>query len=135
MVTYYDTNNQLRDDIKQFQFFQQFSRAVPLVLLGFSLQSMWQVSWVVRYIIILSLHPLIVVNSFFLQACAGVFAAVAQILTLAATNSHITNSAIAYFSTGLFIIILCLLSFFIMMRLVCDQTSMSTLIIPIPFYL
>ena len=52
-----------------------------------------------------------------LQACAGIFSAVVRIITTLASPDA-NYSALGYFLSGVFVIAICLVSFFILMNLV-----------------
>ena len=49
---------------------------------------------------------------------AGIFAAVASLISLAAASTNPVNSAYGYFGVALLVSLLCLISFIVMLRLV-----------------
>jgi hypothetical protein len=52
---------------------------------------------------------------------AGIFAAVASLISLAAVSNKAVDSAYGYFGVALLVIIFCLFSFFLMLKLVSSQ--------------
>ncbi|XP_064394300.1 equilibrative nucleoside transporter 3-like [Halichondria panicea] len=66
------------------------------------------------------------------QASAGIFAAVAQVLSLALVGNKSTDSAFGYFAVALLVVIICLASFFLMLpmkfiKYYLNQTSYSNI--------
>lgn len=51
------------------------------------------------------------------QACAGIFAALCLILTVAITSNDEKRSALGYFLTALIVVVICLVTFFLLMQL------------------
>lgn len=54
---------------------------------------------------------------------AGIFAAVASLISSAAVSNDSINSAYGYFGVALLVIIFCLLSFSLMLRLVSEYNK------------
>lgn len=57
-----------------------------------------------------------------LQAMAGIFAAVASLISLAAVSNKAVESAYGYFGVALLVVIFCLFSFYLMLKLVSFTT-------------
>ena len=58
---------------------------------------------------------------------AGIFAAVASLISLAAASSNPVNSAYGYFGVALLVSLLCLISFIVMLRLVSMKSNIFVL--------
>jgi len=52
------------------------------------------------------------------QACAGIFAALALIISIASTSNDSKTSALGYFGVAVLVVVICLLTFFVLLRLV-----------------
>ena len=52
------------------------------------------------------------------QACAGIFPAVALIISIASTSNDTQTSALGYFVVAALVVVTCLLTFFVLLRLV-----------------
>ena len=52
---------------------------------------------------------------------AGIFAAIASLISLAAASSDPVHSGYGYFGVALFVSLLCLLSFIVMLKLVSEN--------------
>lgn len=61
------------------------------------------------------------------QAMAGIFAAVASLISLAAASTNPVNSAYGYFGVALLVSLLCLISFIVMLRLVSTKSNIFVL--------
>ena len=64
------------------------------------------------------MHVPFILHPHLLQAMAGIFAALASFISLAAASTNPVNSAYGYFGMALLVSLLCLLSFLVMLRLV-----------------
>ena len=56
---------------------------------------------------------------------AGIFAALASFISLTAASTNPINSAYGYFGVALLVSLLCLISFFLMLKLVRVQKSQN----------
>lgn len=75
--------------------------------------------WSGETVSMLPWQPLIHTPHTHTQAFAGIFSAIARIISTLASSSDVNLSALLYFLSAVVVILICLVSFFVLVRLVC----------------